>query len=191
MNKKQSEDKYKNKYKTDSIRLKNWDYSAKGFYFITIAVKNRENILGNIDNEKMILNEYGYIVKQFWEDLINHYDNIKLDAFVVMPNHFHGIIIIDTPAENTVENTAETIHELSQRQGSLRKQRRQMLIPKIIGRFKMNTSKAINIERNTQGHRFWQRNYYDRIIRTEKELENVRNYIKNNPVNWKKDKHNK
>lgn len=191
MNRKQLEDKYKNKYKTDSIRLKNWDYSAKGFYFITIAVKNRENILGNIDNEKMILNEYGYIVNNHWENLANHYNNIKLDEFIIMPNHIHGIIIINNNDVNT-QHPADTSHPVENvKTNNDKYTRRKMLIPKIIGRFKMNTSKLINIKRGTQGNPFWQRNYYDRIIRTEKELENVRNYIKNNPVNWKKDKYNK
>lgn len=88
---------YRNKYRVDTARLQNWDYASDGRYYITICTKNREPFLGKIEKGIMILNECGRIVEQCWFDLENHYHNLKLDAFVIMPNHIHGIMIIDNP----------------------------------------------------------------------------------------------
>ncbi|MFH0834522.1 MAG: transposase [Patescibacteria group bacterium] len=78
-----------------TLRLKDFDYSTDGTYFITICTQNRENFFGKIENAKMILNEYGKITEQYWHNLPNHYANCRLDEFVIMPNHVHGIIWID------------------------------------------------------------------------------------------------
>ena len=158
---------------------------------------NRECLFGQIQNGQMILNEYGKIVEQCWNNLSNHYDNIELDAYVIMPNHFHGIIFITDNVDN-VDNV-RAIRELPrQRQDELprqqqkqrQQQRRKMLLPKIVGRFKMNSAKQINQMRNTPGISVWQRNYYEHIIRDEKSLENIRNYIINNPAKWQDDDYN-
>jgi REP element-mobilizing transposase RayT len=85
---------YKNKYRIESTRLPGWDYSSPGFYFVTICVKNRECLFGEIINGKMVVNEFGRIVQNCWDDLTNHYNRIKLDEFIIMPNHVHGILII-------------------------------------------------------------------------------------------------
>jgi REP element-mobilizing transposase RayT len=166
-----------------SIRLQGYDYSQNGAYFVTLCTQNRECLFGEIVNGEMILNEQGKIVEQCWNDLSNHYDNIELDAYVIMPNHFHGIIFITDTVDN-VDNVG-AIHELPRQQ-----QRRKMLLPKIIGRFKMNSAKQINQIRNTPGIPVWQRNYYEHIIRDEKSLENIRNYIINNPLQWYYDDYN-
>ena len=86
---------FKNKYRIKSIHLENWDYSLNGAYYITIRTKNRECLFGNVVDGEMTLNDIGEIVKQCWFDLPNHYANCKLDEFVIMPNHIHGIVIID------------------------------------------------------------------------------------------------
>ncbi|MEW6526127.1 MAG: transposase [Spirochaetota bacterium] len=161
-----------------SIRLKGYDYSQIGAYFVTICTHNREFLFGNISDGKMILNDYGKIVEQCWYDLPNHYNNIELHEFVVMPNHFHGIISIVT-TDNT---PVGAIHE-----SPLQLQRRKMLLPKIIGRLKMNTAKQINIIRNTPGIPVWQRNYYEHIIRDDESFYRISKYIINNPINWEKD----
>jgi REP element-mobilizing transposase RayT len=112
-------------------------------------------------------------------------DNINLNAFVVMPNHIHGIIeIVNT------HPFVGAIHE-SPLQRNInpelyRKHRRKMLIPKIIGWYKMNTAKQINQIRKTPGTKIWQRGYYDHIIRNEESLFHIWEYIKTNPMNWKK-----
>jgi len=195
-----------------SIRLQGYDYSQNGAYFITLCTHNRECLFGQIQNGQMILNEYGKMVEQCWNNLSNHYDNIELDAYVIMPNHFHGIILITDNVDN-VDNVRAIrelpihelpihelprqrkhelpIHELPRQQQKQRQQqRRKMLLPKIVGRFKMNSAKQINQMRNTPGISVWQRNYYEHIIRDEKSLENIRNYIINNPAKWQDDDYN-
>jgi putative transposase len=92
-------DKYKNKYRIKSTRLQYWDYASPGYYFITICTKNREDYFGEIKNEKMCLNEIGDIAQKFWLEIPNHFSNVTLDEFIIMPNHVHGIVIInDDPA---------------------------------------------------------------------------------------------
>ena len=203
-----------------SIRLQGYDYSQNGAYFITLCTHNRECLFGQIQNGQMILNEYGKMVEQCWNNLSNHYDNIELDAYVIMPNHFHGIILITDNVDN-VDNVRAIrelpihelprqrkhelpihelprqrkhelpIHELPRQQQKQRQQqRRKMLLPKIVGRFKTNSAKQINQMRNTPGISVWQRNYYEHIIRDEKSLENIRNYIINNPAKWQDDDYN-
>ena len=98
-----------------------------------------------------------------------------------MPNHIHGIIII-------TKSVVGAIHESPLHEMPLRDKRRQMMLSKIIGQFKMNSAKQINLSKNISGTPVWQRNYYERIIRDDDELNRVRGYIKNNPVNWKQDR---
>ncbi len=190
---------FKNKYRIESTRLKYWDYSDPGFYFVTICTKNMVDCFGEIVDGKMILNELGYIVKYCWRDLPNHYKNCILDSYIIMPNHFHGIIqIIRAVRVGVVRDVSvETIHESSLREPPQRvrretpntKQRRQMLLSKIIGRFKMQSSKKINmVNRTIYFH--WQKSFYDHIIRTQESLWNIREYIKNNPRNWDCDRNN-
>ncbi len=134
-----------------SIRLPFYDYSLPGYYFITICIKNRECLLGDINKNIMRLNELGKIIKQCWLDIPNHYPNVALDEFIVMPNHIHGTIFAE------FRSPVGAIHELPLQR--LRILRRKMLLPKIIGYFKMNSAKIINQLCNTPGVSFWQRNY--------------------------------
>ncbi len=85
-------DLYRNKYRIDSTRLKGWDYSSPGYYFITICTKDRECFFGEIIKEKMYLSEIGEIAHRYWAEIPNHFNNVVLDEFVIMPNHVHGII---------------------------------------------------------------------------------------------------
>jgi putative transposase len=185
---------FRKKYRAESIRLKNWNYSSNGYYFVTICTKGLIEHFGEIKNGIMGLNEMGCIAAKFWKEIPKHFPSVTLDEWVVMPNHVHGIIGITNPPP-----TVETIHELSLRTtGRInhelpawdKKQRRKMIIPKIIGRFKMQSAKQINILQNTKGNDFWQKNYYDRIIRNEKSLDAIREYIRNNPLKWEYDRNN-
>jgi REP element-mobilizing transposase RayT len=184
-----------------SIRLQGYDYSQNGAYYVTLCTQNRECLFGEIVNGEMILNEYGKMVEQCWNNLSNHYDNIELDAYVIMPNHFHGIILITDTVDNVGAIHELPLHELPLHESPLQlplhespiqspQQRRKMLLPKIVGRFKMNSAKQINQMRNTPGISVWQRNYYEHIIRNDKSLENIRNYIINNPSEWYYDDYN-
>ncbi|MFH1837941.1 MAG: transposase [Candidatus Kuenenbacteria bacterium] len=171
---------FDNYHHRQSIRLKGYDYSQNGAYFITVCVQNKECIFGKIENEKIILNQYGEIAKKYWLEISNHFPNVILDEFVIMPNHIHGIIIIDA--------SVGVIHELPLQKMQII--RRKMLLPKIIGFFKMNVAKLINIKLNRQGQSIWQRNYYDHIIRDEKSLNEIREYIVNNFLKWELDRNN-
>ncbi|MFC1564128.1 transposase [candidate division KSB1 bacterium] len=137
------------------------------------------------------MNEISEIPQKYWLEIPHHYQNVVLDEFIIMPNHVHGIIVITDSGTDYVGAIHELPlhHELSLQQDhhEFMKQRRQMKLPKIIGRFKMITSKHINRIRQTPGIPVWQRNYYERIIRNEEELHEIREYIVNNPVNWEND----
>jgi REP element-mobilizing transposase RayT len=131
-------------------------------------------MFGDIVDGEMITNQYGTIVEECWNNIPHHFTNVELDAFVVMPNHFHGIICLMEPVGAIHESPLPTTPQ----------QRRNMLLSKIIGRFKMMSAKEINILRNTMGTHIWQRNYYEHIIRSNKELQTIRTYIINNPAQW-------
>jgi REP-associated tyrosine transposase len=148
-------------------------------------VQERKCLFGEVINGEMNVNRLGEIVKQCWNNIPIKYQNVETDEFVVMPDHVHGIIII-----NEDDTVVEAIHELPRRQHeeeqqslqTTMKQRRQMLLPKIIGRFKMNSAKQINEINNGEGSRVWQRNYYGHVIRNEQDLIRIRDYISNNPA---------
>jgi len=177
-----------------SIRLRGYDYSSPGEYFITICTQNRELFLGDVVNGEMVLNDIGVIARDFWNRIPERYEHVVLDAFVVMPNHIHGIICIEYHPGHPAGaiHPVGAIHELPLRDGNsgpetYRKQRRQMLLSKIIGWYKMNVAKQANILLNNSGNRFWQRNYYEHIIRNEKSLHRIKDYIINNPAQWDDD----
>jgi putative transposase len=150
-----------------SIRLKGYDYSTAGAYFITICTHDREQLFGDIVDRTMVLNELGNIAQLHWHKLERHYANLIVDRSVVMPNHLHGIMILDSSIEDSKS------------------------ISEIIGSFKTFSARKINKIRKLKGVPVWQRNYYERIIRTETELDYVRQYIVNNPINWQIDINNK
>jgi REP element-mobilizing transposase RayT len=159
-----------------SIRLKGYDYSQAGAYFITICVQNREHIFGKIEKGIIILNDYGKIVENQWQWLFKQYDYLKMDQYCVMPNHFHGIIWIN-PAVVVGNGRDRSLRDNNDR--SLRKIKP---IPELIGAFKTTSSKMIHLSGN---HNFkWQKSYHDRIIRNDDELIRIKAYIINNAQNW-------
>ncbi len=166
------------KHHRRSIRLKGYDYSQPGAYFVTICTHQRDCLFGSVINGQMILNEYGKIVEQTWFDLVNHVGNVELDAFVVMPNHVHGIIII-------IDNS-DVVGAGSEPAPTLRKSQP---LPEIVRQFKTFSAKRINQIRRTAGVPVWQRNYYEHIIRQEEVLQQLRAYISENPQRWELDEH--
>lgn len=192
-----------NRHHRRSIRLRGYDYSQAGAYFITIVAKNRERLFGEAANGEMRLNEIGRVVQTAWDELPGRYPSVELDAFVVMPNHVHGIIVIsgDTGPVGAIHElplhelplhelpAAGAIHESPPHESPLqdRVQRRKMLLPKIVGYFKMNAAKRANEIRLASGVPLWQRNYYEHIIRNEADLRRIREYIANNPLKWELD----
>jgi putative transposase len=159
-------------------RLSGYDYSTPGVYFITICIRNFDGQFGEIKNGIMELNEIGKIAAQCWEDIPNHFPNASIDAFVIMPNHVHGIIAIVVPLVGNADLR------------SLRKRRQmddrtKMSIPKIIHGYKSSVTRIINRQYNKDFA--WQKSFHDRIIRDDDELNRIREYIANNPANWAAD----
>ena len=148
-------------------RLQNYDYSNNGWYFVTICVKNRNKIFGKIKNGKIVLNEYGKIVNTQWSWLKAQYNYIKLDEYILMPDHIHGIIVI------TNNHSVGAGRDLP-----LQSQQKIKSLPELIGAFKTTSSKIIH--RNGLKNFAWQRSFYDSIIHDETSLENIREYIRNN-----------
>src|SRR6056297_2387839 len=181
---------YKNRYRVESTRLKGWDYSSPGAYFITICTKNREWLFGDIVENFMVLNGNGTIVENCWYDLPCHYDHVKLDQFVIMPNHVHGIMMIDI--ENVPASHVET---------GLKPVSTEPVLSANIDNGKMKThglfefvralktfsARRINEHRKTPGKPVWQSRFYDHIIRDDNELYRIRKYIMVNPANWEND----
>lgn len=165
-----------------SLRLKGHDYSKAGSYFITICIKDMVCMFGKITNGEMTLNKYGTIANKYLTEIPEKYNLTRLHEFVVMPNHIHAII------EITGSSTIGAIHESPKQELTLRDQRRKMLLSKIVGWYKMNTAKQINIIRQMEGSAFWQRNYYEHIIRNEKSYQTIADYIMSNPIKWQDDK---
>ena len=167
------------KHHRKSIRLKNYDYSKPGIYFVTICTKNREFLFGEIVNGVIVLNDAGKIAQQCWLEIPEHFPCVSLDKFVIMPNHIHGIIIINHVAG--VQNI-EPLQQFNQFQ---------KIIPNSIGSivrgFKIGVTKWFR--QNNILNVVWQRNYYEHIIRNEKELNKIREYIINNPLKWGLDKY--
>ena len=161
-----------------SIRLKHYDYSQEGYYYVTICTKNMERWFGDVVNGKMKLSAVGEIVKKCWMEIPQHFDNAFLDVFVVMPNHFHGIVVIEN--ERNAPCRGGVTPPLLQRR----------TLGQIIAYFKYHSTRIINQIRNTPGIPLWHRNYYEHIIRNEKELYYKRKYIMNNPIKWEIDGNN-
>jgi REP element-mobilizing transposase RayT len=163
-------------------RLKDFDYSSDGAYFVTICTKDRENFFGIIRNDKTFLNQCGEIIRQKWLWLTQQYPYVRLDEFVVMPNHFHGILIIDSFSHGRDRSRPVSTNE---RPTSIKPNKIKPL-PELIGAFKTTSSKQMH--KSIRSDFQWQRSFYDHIIRDEDELNRIRDYIKLNPVNWNKDK---
>jgi len=179
-----------------SIRLKGYDYSQAGAYFVTICTQNRLHLFGEITNDEMVLNDAGMMVVKWWNELENKYPDIELDEFAVMPNHFHGIIqIFDT---NTVGADLRVcpflcIHPHYQDRHVGR--RAGLPLHRMMQWFKtMSTNEYIcNVKNNYWTpfiKKLWQRNYYDHIVRNENELNRIREYIIINPMQWQCDREN-
>ncbi len=169
-------------------RLREYDYSAPGAYFVTVCTEGKRRIFGEITDGQMRLNEAGRMVQEVWEQLPRRYPNVELDSFVVMPNHVHGILCITVGAIHELPLRELPTHE--QLETHLNIKRRNMLLPKVIGFFKMNSAKMVNRMRQTPGQPVWQRGYYEHIVRRTDRMSRIREYILNNPLRWELDREN-
>ena len=177
------EDKIDNskEYHRRSIRLKEYDYSQNGGYFITICTNGGECLFGNIVIGEMQLNKYGIIIRKEWLKTGEMRSNLLIDEFIIMPNHLHGIIMIMDNCRGTLQR-APTVEQFGKPVSNS--------IPTIIRLFKASTTKQINQVRHTSGTSIWQRNYYEHVIRNEEDLKQIREYIVNNPRKWELDSEN-
>lgn len=176
-----------------SIRLQGYDYSQNGAYFITLCTQDRKPIFGKIVNGEMQLSPFGIIVRDEWLKTAEMRKNIEMDEFIVMPNHFHGIIVIDDrdwdnnrtgTLQRAPTEKAPTIEKFGKPTSNT--------IPTIIRGFKAAVTKQINTIQINAGvynkpERIWQKNYYEHVIRNETSLNKIREYIMSNPLNWKED----
>ncbi len=159
-----------NIYHRRSIRLVGFDYTKPGAYFVTVCIRQRECLLGKCQDNQVQLSRYGEVVKFNWLNLTNVYPHVALDAFIIMPNHIHGIIILKDCPENKLET-----------------KEKQTGLSEVICSLKRFSARRINQLHNIKGISVWQRGYYEHIIRNERSLNNIREYIVNNPVNWQED----
>ena len=160
-------------------RLKEYDYSNAGYYFVTICVNDREDYFGKIVNAECVLNEYGKIVKQVLENIPVLYPYVTIDYYVIMANHIHMIIIID-PSENVSVVTSRDLSPDGKPTLKIKS------LSEIIGAFKTMSSKELHKKGLTEFK--WQRSFYDRIIRNERELYQIRKYIEQNPLSFEIEK---
>jgi len=171
-----------------SIRLQGYDYSRAGAYFVTMCTQNRECLFGEIVNGEMRLTDAGKMIQAVWDEIPAHYPGIDIDSFIVMPNHIHGIFVIvgATPGRPVFMQAQQD----GQTQGSAPTG---LTLPDLVHRFKTMTTKryADSVKQNGWPPfpgKLWQRNYWEHIVRNEPELNRIREYIHNNPVQWKLEK---
>jgi len=176
-----------------SVRLRGYDYGREGMYFVTICTYHRALLFGSITDGLMELSPFGVIAYQEWEQLPERWPHVKLGAFQVMPNHMHGILMIERPDSMCVaisnDSTTEPSEDIpfSKLQWAARPS-----LGQIIGAYKSSVSTAClwYHKENAPGvwlDKIWQRNYDDRLIKDAKMLNNVTHYIISNPENWKSD----
>lgn len=189
-------EKYKNKYRIASARAQWWDYGWNGAYFITICSRNREHFFGEISGGKMLLSNTGVIADILWYEIPNHAPFVELGDFVVMPNHIHGILILNKPdavgtghaAVETGHANVETGHALSL-QSTIGRNRFQNIgkntVSSIIASYKSAVTKHANRLGLGNG---WQPRFHDHVIRNDGEYQRISDYIINNPMNWAEDK---
>jgi REP element-mobilizing transposase RayT len=178
----EKEEKYKNKYRSASARAQWWDYGWNAAYFVTICTKNRAHYFGDIQNGKMVRSHVGVLADVLWHEIKHHAKFVELDAFVVMPNHVHGIFIFDQPGDG--DGTAAAANDQSPGQKRFRNQGKNTL-SSVVGSYKS----AVTKHARRLGYEFaWQTRFYDHIIRNEASFQRIATYIENNVKNWKGDK---
>ncbi len=192
--------KYQNTYRIPSARLSSWNYGWQGAYFVTICTTGRKHYFGEIEDLKMILSDAGKIAEDEWirTPSIRPDQNITLDAFCVMPNHFHAIIIIGV---NEFNNRTDAMHYRHYRRDALQSVPttssttmapagnhpgvQSKNLASIVRGYKSAVTKQVRIVTNSFG---WQSRFHDHIIRDDDEFIRIRQYIIDNPLNWKNDK---
>jgi putative transposase len=205
--------KYQHKYRIESIRLKGYDYRNEGAYFITICTNHREHYFGECINSEMLLNTIGLNAQSCWAEIPNHFPNTSIGEFVVMPNHVHGIIIINEkmivergglinpPIPPIVEtHNYASLPPTAPPTAQLGEQPSNHILPneyyqnlaapaKSISKMMRAYKSVVTVKSKQHNMQFkWQSRFYDHIIRSQSEFDRIAGYIANNPFNWKEDR---
>ena len=164
-------------------RLGGYDYSLAGYYFVTICTKGHRDHFGAAAGGKMHLNKTGILAKHFWLTIPEHYSGVRLDEFAIMPDHIHGILIIECESSAIGNVGTEHCSVPTVTRFPNGKHRHYGLLSKIVKSYKNELTNAIKSIPNT-AYFSWQRSFYDRVIRDDEELKNIRSYINQNPLKW-------
>jgi len=178
---------FQNKYRVRSTRLSDWDYSENGSYFVTICTEDRKMFFGEIFDYQMYLSKIGKIANKFWLEIPQHFDFVNLDEFAIMPNHLHGVVDIDRSIDFSGRDAINRVST-----GGITKSKNPMLgesLGRIIRWYKGRVSYEVN-KKFPQINFSWQSGFYEYIIRGEKDLDKIRDYVINNSANWVEDKNN-
>lgn len=189
-------DKFDNKYRIPSARLAGWDYNSPGAYFITICTKNYQHFFGEVYDGQMELNQVGKIAKIYWEEIPVHFPSIMLDGFVIMPNHIHGVLIMNE-SDKFIDDAefVETLHATSDDNHiealPIKNQTMSKISPKSGSISTIIRSYKSIVTKNARVINFnfaWQSRFHDHIIKNNKAYDTIINYIETNPYYWKDDK---
>lgn len=171
-----------------SLRFKDYDYTQAGAYFVTICTKNHQCIFGEIQQGRMQLNATGRLAAAQWQQLPNRFTDLDLGEWVVMPNHIHGILVITGMGEASLDIESGDAGYLSWDASPLRPVGTMPgSLAAIIQNYKSISSRRISAQDEKLKGLIWQRNYYEHVIRNERELRAISEYIQTNPQNWQKD----
>ena len=178
------------KHHRHSLRLQRYDYTQEGAYFVTVCLKDRACLFGDISDGKMIFNDAGRMVQAVWDDIPSHYAGIDTDAFIIMPNHIHAIIVIVGATPCGRPNA-----DKGQARGPAPTGNKTLSLADVVHRLKTITTKRYTDGVKQMGWppfhgRLWQRNYYEHVIRDEDHLNRIRQYIMENPLRWAEDEEN-
>ena len=168
------------------LRLPGYDYAQTGVYFVTICTRGRVCVLGDVVDGEVRLSELGVMVNSVWSELPRHYAHVRLDAWIVMLNHVHGIVMLEP--EDDVAGAG-----LKPRAGLKPAPTGPKIrhgLPEVVRAFKTFSARRINAARGAVGTSFWQRDYYEHVIRGEESLDRIRQYIVDNPALWDEDPEN-
>ncbi|MCC5629383.1 transposase [Nostoc sphaeroides] len=178
--------KFQGRYRVESTRLPNRNYAANGSYFVTICTSDRLHFFGDVITGNMQLSTIGEIAQQFWAEIPNHFAYTYTDIYVVMPNHVHGIIVIDRPTNVETHHGASLA--LADDEFNKFSPLKRNSLQAIINAYKSSVTRWCR--KNGYEDFAWQPRFYDHIIRADGSLDRIREYIINNPIKWDKDKNN-
>jgi putative transposase len=175
------------------LRLRDFDYSTEGAYFVTICTRNRECLLGDVMEGKMRLNELGRMVQTVWDGLPERFPTVELDALVVMPNHVHGILLVGAalaPPKRRKAGAGLALPVGGAASSAPTGPASITTLGNVLRAFKSISAISVNRLLSRSGQPLWQRNYYEHVIRDEESLNRLREYIATNPLRWELDREN-